>query len=198
MPPPLCGAAAATARLNLAVTTRPARIIMARQHRQTHTRMSVMKALYALVFVILLAGCQSMASNDPNSYWFRPPAGTQLVLNEPLNIPAQRAHIMLQHGKVATGASEFDVACRFEVRDLGPRTIQPDTFQVTGYSSQEEWVNYPDTKRYYKTIRLSSEHQSGIMPMVCAYSDWPLRGRPVTQTQIVEALGNYFTFKYPD
>ena len=163
-----------------------------------HKRMADVKALYVITMGLLLAGCQSMATDDRSSLWFRMPAGTELVLKRALTIPAQRAHIMLQHGKVAGAASELEVACRFEVRDLGPRTIQPDTFLITGYSSQQEWENYPHTKRYYKTIRLESRQQADIMPMVCEYFDWPLHGRPVTQAQIEEALGDYFSFRFPE
>jgi hypothetical protein len=138
-----------------------------------YERMVAMKALYALALGLMLAGCQSMVTDDRSSVWFRMPRGSELVLNRALTIPAQRAHIMLQHGTAAGAASEFEVACRFEVRDLGPRIIQPDTFLITGYGSQQEWENYPHTKRFYKTIRLSSTHQTGIMPMVCEYYDWP-------------------------
>jgi hypothetical protein len=161
-------------------------------------RMVGMKVLYALALALMLAGCQSMATDDRSSVWFRLPPGSQLVLNRALTIPAQRAHIMLQHGTAARAASEFEVACRFEVRDLGPRIIQPDTFLITGYGSQQEWENYPHTKRFYKTFRLRSKIQSGIMPMVCEYYDWPLFGRPLTQAQIEEALGDYFTFRFPE
>jgi hypothetical protein len=159
--------------------------------------MADMKALFMMVTGLLLAGCQSMASDDPGSIWFRMPPGTELVLNHALTIPAQRAHIMLQHGKVTSTASEFDVACRFEIKDLGPRTIQPESFHITGFSGQEEWVNHPHTRRYYKTIRLQSSRQAGIMPMVCEYYDYPIRGRPVTLSQIQEALGDYFSFRFP-
>ena len=156
-----------------------------------------MKALFTMLMVVVLVGCQSMASDDPGSIWFRMPSGTELALNRTLTIPAHQAHIMLQHGTVSNAASEFDVACRFEVKDLGPRVIQPDTFIITGYSGQEEWENYPHTKRYYKTIRLQSNSQPGIMPMVCEYYDYPIRGRPVTLSQIPDALGDYFSFKLP-
>ena len=156
-----------------------------------------MKVLHIIATGIILAGCQSLASDDPGSLWFRMPSGTELVLNRALTIPAQRAHIMLQHGKPSQAASQFDVACRFEVKELGPRTIQPDTFLVTGYSTQERWENYPNTKRYYKVIRLESKQQPGIMPMICEYYDYPIRGRPVTRVQIQEALGDYFSFRFP-
>ncbi len=157
-----------------------------------------MKTLYVMIFGLLLGACQSMATDDPNSTWFRMPPGSELVLHRELNIPAQRAHIMLQHGKPFPAASSLEVACRFEVRDLGPRVIQPDTFLITGYGSQREWENHPHTLRFYKTIRLKSERQPGILPMVCEYSDWPLHGRPISQAQIEEALGDYFSFRFAD
>jgi hypothetical protein len=147
---------------------------------------------------LLLAGCQSMQTDDRSSIWFRVPSGSQLVLNRALTIPAQRAHIMLQHGTAARAASEFEVACRFEVRNLGPRIIQPDSFLITGYGSEQEWENYPHTRRFSKTFRLESNRQTGIMPMVCEYYDWPLFGRQITQAQIEEALGDYFTFRFPE
>ncbi len=157
-----------------------------------------MKALYVTVLGLILSGCQSLATGDRSSVWFRMPPGAELVLNRALMIPAQRAHIMLQHGTVAYAASESEVACRFEVRDLGPRIIEPDTFLITDYSSQREWINHPHTQRFYKTIRLESQDQPDIMPMVCEYYDWPLSGRPVTLAQIEEALGDYFSFRFPE
>lgn len=160
-------------------------------------RTDALKVLLLILMSVVLVGCQSMTTDDPASIWFRMPSGTELVLNRTLTIPAQRAHIMLQHGTVSNAASEFDVACRFEVKDLGPRIIQPDTFIITGYSGQEEWENYPHTKRYYKIIRLQSNHQRGIMPMICEYYDYPIRGRPVTLSQIQEALGDNFSFNFP-
>lgn len=157
-----------------------------------------MKVLYVIITGLALNGCQSMATDDRSSPWFRMPHGSELVLNRALTIPAQRAHIMLQHGEPHRTSSSFEVACRFEIRDLGPRVVQPDSFLITGYSNQEEWEDHPHTRRYYKTIRLKSERQPGILPMVCEYFDWPLRGRPVTQTQIEEALGDYFSFRFPE
>ena len=160
--------------------------------------MPAVKLLYPILIALTLAGCQSMTTDDRNSVWFRMPPGAVLVLNRELTIPAQRAHIMLQHGRAHLVASSFEVACRFEVRDLGPRMIQPDTFLITSYSGQQEWENYPHTRRYYKTIRLQSEHQADILPMVCEYFTEPLLGRAITQAEIEEALGDYFSFRFPE
>jgi hypothetical protein len=157
-----------------------------------------MKLRVVLVVVFLLSGCQTTRSNDPGSIWFRVPPGSRLVLNQPLEIPAESAHIMLQHGTAATAASVFDVGCRFEVMDLGPRTIQPDAFVVRSMASGREWMNQPHTMRFYKVIHLQSATQADIMPMKCSYEDDPRFGRPVTVTQIQEALGKIFTFEFSE
>ena len=154
-----------------------------------------MQRLTTCLVILLLAGCQSMATDDPSSVWYRIPPGSVLVLNKSLAIPAGRAHVMLQGGAVVHSASEADVSCRFEVRQLGPRTIKPDNFRIMSYSSQQEWENYPNTKRFYKTLRLESDQQTDIQPMVCAYVDFPVTGRPVSWQEIEAALGDYFTLK---
>lgn len=149
-----------------------------------------------LVAVLLVSGCQTSRSNDPDSIWFKVPPDSRLVLNQPLEIPAERAHIMLQHGTAAAAAGEYDVACRFEVENLGPRTIQPDAFEIRSMSSGREWVNQPYNLRFYKTFHLQSATQADILPMKCGYTDDPRLGRPVTVIQIQEALGTIFTFEF--
>ena len=153
-----------------------------------HTRL-----VNILTAVVLLAGCQTPGSTNPDSIWYELPAGSKLVLNQDLEIPAGQAHVMLQNGTPASAAGELDVACRFEVEKLGPRTISPDTFLITSVSSGRQWVNQPSTMRFYKVLRLQPERETGILPMTCQYTDWPRMGKPVTIEEIREALGNVFT-----
>jgi len=68
-----------------------------------------------VAFTLFLAGCQMTATTDINSIWFRIRPGSQLVLNQPLEIPAGQAHVDLQNGQVAGGVDEYTVNCRFEV-----------------------------------------------------------------------------------
>jgi hypothetical protein len=156
----------------------------------------VWKGILLGVAVTLLAGCQTVATNDPAKINFRIPPGSKLVLNRELTIPAGVAHVILQHGEVGSAAGEYYVNCRFEVRNLGPRVIQPDSFLITRWGSQREWVNQPSIMRFYKVFHLKSERQADIMPMTCQYWDYPLMGRPVTIREIQEALGEYFTFEF--
>lgn len=146
--------------------------------------------------VALLAGCQTLATNDPAKINFSIPPGSRLVLNKEVIIPAGVAHVILQHGEVGSAASEYEVNCRFEVRDLGPRVVQPDSFLITRWGSQREWVDQPSIMRFYKVLHLKSDRQADIMPMTCQVWNYPLIGRPVTIREIQEALGGYFTFEF--
>ena len=156
----------------------------------------VLKGICTAVAIALLAGCQTVATKDPAKINFRIPAGSRLVLNREITIPAGVAHVILQHGQVGSAANEFEVNCRFEVRDLGPRVIPPDTFLITRSGSQRDWVNQPNIMRFYKDFHLKSERQPDIMPMTCQYWSYPLIGRPVTIREVQEALGEYFTFEF--
>jgi hypothetical protein len=149
-----------------------------------------------VVFTLLLAGCQTTATTDVNSLWFRIRPGSQLVLNQPLEIPAGEAHVDLQNGQVTAGVDEYTVNCRFEVENLGPQTVTPDTYLITAASDSSEWVSQPDIMRYYKELRLKSERQPEVLKLVC--QDWagPLQGRPVTVGEIEKAVGAWFTFRF--
>jgi hypothetical protein len=159
-----------------------------------HTRVG--KGLCGLVIAALLAGCHTVGTNDTASINFRIPRDSRLVLNREVTIPAGVAHVVFQHGEPGPAANEFEVNCRFEVRDLGPRVIQPDSFLITRWGSQREWVNQPSILRFYKVFHLKSERQTDIMPMTCQVWSYPLIGRPVTIRQVQEALGEYFTFEF--
>ncbi len=151
-----------------------------------------------LLVLLLVSGCQTTGSSDPASIRFKLPPDSRLVLNQPLEIPAGRSHIMLQRGTAATAAGDFEVGCRFEVKDLGPLTIEPEAFVISSMSSGREWINQPHTMQFYKIIYLQSATLANIGPMKCSYEDDPLLGGPVTVAQIQAALGNIFTFVFPE
>ena len=118
------------------------------------------------------------------------------MLNKPVEIPAGMAHIDLQNGQLSGGVDEYTVNCSFEIENLGPHTVTPDTFLITDASDAQEWVSQPDIMRFYKVLRLKSERQPEVLKLVC--QDWagPLMGRPVTVGEIEKAIGTYFTFKF--
>lgn len=150
-----------------------------------------------IIYLLLsLAGCSTTGSSDPSSLNFRMPEGSKLVLNRDVSISASYSHANFQNGEQTPGVDEYTINCSLEQRDLGPGTIVPDSFLITNFSSSREWINQPHTMRFYKMIRLRSERQPGIMRMECGYWDGPMIGRPVTLTDIQQALGDIFTFEF--
>ena len=141
----------------------------------------------------LLTGCQTTSSTNPDSIWYELPTGSKLVLNQDLEIAAGQAHTIVQNAEAGTSAFKLEVMCRFEVEQLGPRTIHPDTFLITEVAQGRQWVNEPSTMLFYKDLHLQSEKQQAILPMRCGYTYDPLMGKPVTIEQIRETLGSEFT-----
>ena len=156
-----------------------------------------MKLTFLLVCVITLAGCRSPATFDENSFAFIVPRGSKLVLKQPLSIPTGRAHIKFQHGKQVGGVDEYTVNCRFRVKNLGPQEVQADTFLITNAGNGEEWVSAPGIRRYFRNMFLKSERQPEVMTMICQVWSSPHSGRSVSATQMREALGDYFSFEFP-
>ena len=148
------------------------------------------------LLLAILAGCTTTGSTDPSSINFRVPPGSKLVLNRDVKITADRSHAKFQNGEQTPGVDRFTVNCNLEQRDLGPATLVPDSFLITRSSSQREWINQPHTMRFYKVFHLRSERQPGVMRLECQYWDGPLFGRPVTITQVRQALGDNFSFEF--
>jgi hypothetical protein len=149
-----------------------------------------------MLFALLLSGCQTTGSTDVNSVWFRINPGSRLALNQQLEIPAGVAHIDLQNGQVTGGVDDYTVSCTFQVENLGPQVIRPDTFLITDASDSSEWISQPSIMRFYKVLRLKSEQQPGVLKLVCQDWDGPLQGRSITVGEIQQAVGAYSTFQF--
>jgi hypothetical protein len=149
-----------------------------------------------MLSALLLAGCQTTATTDVNSIWFKIRPGSRLVLNQPVDIPAGEAHIDLQNGRLSSGVDEYTVNCSLRIENLGPHTVRPDSFLITDASDSQEWISQPDIMRFYKELRLQSAQQPEVLKLVC--QDWagPLQGRSVSVGEIENAVGAYFTFQF--
>lgn len=149
-----------------------------------------------MLSALLLAGCQTSATTDVNSIWFKIRPGSQLVLNRPVEIPAGEAHVDFQNGQLTGGVDEYTVNCRLVVENLGPHTVRPDTFLITDASDSREWISQPSIMRFYKVLRLQSAQQPKVLKLVCQDWDGPMLGRPVSVGEIEKAVGDYFTFRF--
>lgn len=167
------------------------------------------------VLVLALAACQS-----PLGY--RYPAGptatpelTHVTLNRPLVIRADYASVFIQYGAVrpTNTAAEYQPHCILELRTVAPveRTVQPDTFTVTGIRRDRfmaglaglqlaaltlaggDGDNNPVMST--TTLTLHSEHQPEVTRLRCQQLDEPYWARHVSLAQMQEALGDIMTLR---
>jgi len=156
-----------------------------------------MKFKFLPLFVFALCSCQSVRSDDPTSIFFSIPQGSTLTLNKSLAIADGDTHALIQDGKVTTSSAvnKYDVNCRFDLKNFGPRTIEPEVFKIRRTEDGQEWVSQPAIKRFYTEVYLDSEKGTDVIKLVC--QNWGNaidKNFPVTDMQ--KTLGDYFTFKF--
>jgi len=115
---------------------------------------------FAIVFatVLTLVACQKSATvREAVGQGFVQLEGSQLVLKQPLLVPAGRARVFIQAGSSADapsrvlsgGFDHYRPHCAFEIRhvDHGGFTIEPDTFVIRWVQGSLERVVMADTLR---------------------------------------------------
>lgn len=154
----------------------------------------------SLVWLLLplLAGCEGLLASkyDINSRFYKIPAGSRLVLHESLNIPAGKAHVVIQSGRIIPGANQYAVNCEFQVRTLGPGQVNPDTFTITRAERSREWISQPNILRFYRVLHLQSAVQPDVLKLVCQDWDGPLIGRDISVPEMRAALGDIITLEF--
>jgi hypothetical protein len=158
----------------------------------------IFTACLGLLLTVSLAGCSNpmAVSKDVNSRYYSIPSGSSLILHQDLKVPAGKAHINIQHGKVLPGLDNWSVGCELEVRKLGPGVVTADTFVITRAEVSREWVNRPSTMRFYRTLYLKSDTQPNVMNMVCQYWAYPLHGDVIPVSEMREALGSVASLEF--
>lgn len=158
-----------------------------------------MKLLFPAIALLSITSCQSMHSSDPDSMFFSIPAGSTLTLNDDLEITKLNTHALIQAGKVTTEnkKSEYDINCRLEFKEFGPRTIKPEIFHIRRTEDGSQWVSRPNIMRFYTEVYLTSEKDTDVIKMECqTWGDGI--DRNFTVTEMAEALGQLLSFKFVD
>ena len=158
-----------------------------------------MKLLLSAIVLFSITSCQSMSSNDSDSMFFSIPEGSTLTLNDDLEITKLNTHALIQAGEVITEKekNEYDINCRLEFKEFGPRTIKPETFHIRRTEDGSEWVSQPNIMRFYTEVYLSSEKDTDVIKMECqTWGDGI--DRNFTVAEMAEALGQLLTFKFDD
>lgn len=178
-----------------------------------------MRWILLLGTLFLATACDTPRSWGPDSPYFAYPAGSQLVLHRPLEIPADWATVRLQRGRtVAFGAvQEQEPHCILEIDTVrpAPQRIEPDRFAIIGVrrsisdlaAASGFFIRaaHADSdlpaQLFYKTeFRLRSERQSGVRRLLCQHDQLAAGAglpRHLTLAEIRSALGDLLTIELP-
>ncbi len=157
-----------------------------------------------LLSSMALSACQAFAPSVP--------AGSELLLNQPLTIFPNRASTYIQNGSVnPDGYSEYEPYCRFALRNVSDqaRRIAPGTFQVRKVQNQDYYAGrgrFPllvqlgssdsPSRRFYSTaLYLHSKEQPEVYSLTCGEWLYPYEGRHLTLSGMQAVLGNVFTLR---
>lgn len=154
--------------------------------------------LFVLVLVsFTLISCQSLQSNDPDSLMFNIPKGSTLSLDKKVMLALNNTHVVIQHGKEITDKDrqDYEVNCRLDFKEFGPRTINPEIFEITRTEDGSNWISQPSILRFYTEIYLTSNKNTDVIKMVCQqYGD--SKDYHFTVKDIETTLGLYFSFNF--
>ena len=129
------------------------------------TQRFLAKLFGAALLVVTLASCATRQYPITSPY-YRIPAGSQIVLNEPLTIPPNNARIYLQYGRVITPREKdrYHANCWFlswKVLETS-QTIQPDAFMVIDSQKTQEFVQNPPGVMYASRFSTQIDIHGGI------------------------------------
>ena len=149
--------------------------------------------------ILLLSSCQTTQSTDPSQLTFKIPDGSTLSLNNNLEIPADKTHATLQFGKVTTDKerNDYKLNCRFDVKEFGPRTVEPEVFSIRRSESGQEWISQAaGLLRNYTDVFLDSNKGTNVIKLTCQEQGYAKDGT-FTISEMETAVDDYFTFTFP-
>lgn len=158
--------------------------------------------LACLPVVTVLCACQGMPANISTDPTERVLSGDRVKVIRELTVPAHKASVMLQHGRIVRGSADrFEASCRFVMKAIKnePQTITPGEFQVIGVRYWEDFVA-PDIQvpfsggefiNYEITLRLHSEQQPHVYSLVCQHDDDHIDGLHLKASEMQRALGGF-------
>lgn len=177
-----------------------------------------MRRLLMLLMLLPLPACQTSVALDEDSPLRPPPAGSRLILNQSISIPAHSATVVLQGGRVVSSKDikRYHPHCRLEVQKLGdaPQVLQPDEFVIrrSRQETRTAWLgdrlqvarrvssdsNGGPSFFIFQTIfELQSASQPQVRWMTCEQWGDPALGQHLTLREIRRALGDIMRLELP-
>jgi hypothetical protein len=158
--------------------------------------MPITRAILLLVSLALSA-CQTTQSDDPSSLSFRVPAGSTRALNKVIEIPDGLTHAFIQSGQLITESKrdQYDLGCRLNFKEFGPRTIAPEVFNIRRTEDREGWESRPNFYFYATEVFLDSDKNTDVIKLECDIWAMP-PSTNFSYADIQRTLGDYLTFKF--
>lgn len=178
----------------------------------------------------LTAGCQTAAryQGDTSSPYYVVPAGSRLVLNQPLSFQSDQVSLYVQNGRIlrAPSVNKYYPFCKFELyrRVQAARTINPDEIIVT--HAEQQWLDNtflrlegvhfaqlsmglpaqfggsedsgPSLASFITRMDLRSDTQPDVYRMTCLRWALPKYPEYLSIDEIRGTLSPLFTLRLPD
>jgi hypothetical protein len=174
-----------------------------------------MLRLYPLFLLLILTACQA-GPYPPDSPLYTIPAGSHIIIRQPLTIPANKATSYLQYGKPVSYAQvdQYYPHCwltSWKVLNKS-QTIKPGIFIVTRVLKYDDLVSLegkvqvasnnnltsgritgggPTASEYKTELIINSDAQPDIRRLICSHWGDPSFGEHLTVNQMQAALGGF-------
>lgn len=154
-----------------------------------------MKHLIAIPLVaLLLSACQTSSTirETSDGSVYRQLEGTTLVLNQDLDIAAERARVFIQNGAVRSGFDSYRTHCAFEIDDVrhDGAVIRADSFTVSRVQSAIVQVVMREPLRVAALMRVDGIDGGGSGSYYAGYHLW-LASANQPQVRRVSCFGVY-------
>jgi len=156
--------------------------------------MMPIKQTIPLLFSLLLLSCQSYTETAEDRDLSE---GDKLSLHRAITFPALQSHIIIQYGKIIARSElyPYETSCIVDNRDLGPKTIQPQSYIIRKVTYNEEM--YSDSAaiiRYFIEIYLSASEPQQNLILTCQTLDDTMQHHVFPAAEIKQTTGDYFSF----
>jgi len=184
---------------------------------------SVATKVLVLIGILVLGGCTSLQSPNPDSPYYAYPAGWVVQLNRPLPIESGSATVRLQFGQIVPNNSVQDAYpfCIVEVNTVSgasPQILQPGRFEVLKVRRSiseisasaapyvqpgfmKVGVDLPSFLYYITTFELRPPQNSDVRNMRCAWNQMAPGNRALmrdlTLDEMRQALGDWISLIPP-
>ena len=169
-----------------------------------------MKQMTLILVLLLLSACQTRDYPITSPY-YRIPLGSQLVLHQDITIPANRARVLIQNGRIQErrDIDQYYPFCEFEILTLKDtdQVIKADTFNIHKLDKRMETSSQPILYAslvsdrlesrliaYNTQYYLRSDRQPDVYRLMCLYWTDNSLDNHLTHEQIQQTLGKLFSF----